>query len=180
MEIKKIQFCPVCGSQDYSVEGNCFSCPKCDTVFYENPASTACVVFHLADGRVILSERGRNPHKGKYDYPGGFVEMGETAEQAIVREVREELAIEIDPQKLQYLCTGQAMYPFGGMNISIMDTVFTYALSDDTYAQMTPLDDVAAIRAVQPSEITPEMCGFGVVYKETKAFIKSDRSHNNQ
>ena len=52
-----------------------------------------CVVFDDA-GRVLLIRRGHEPFKGMYAFPGGFVEVGETVEQAALRELREETGIE--------------------------------------------------------------------------------------
>ena len=49
------------------------------------------------DGRVLIVRRGRPPAHGLYTLPGGGVELGETLEEAIVREVREETGLEPDP-----------------------------------------------------------------------------------
>jgi len=49
------------------------------------------------DGRVLIVRRARPPAHGVYTLPGGVVELGETLEEAIVREVREETALEIEP-----------------------------------------------------------------------------------
>ncbi|HXW48681.1 MAG TPA: NUDIX hydrolase [Xanthobacteraceae bacterium] len=52
------------------------------------------------DGRVLIVRRGRPPAHGLYTLPGGGVELGETLEEAIVREVREETGLEIAPLEL--------------------------------------------------------------------------------
>ena len=52
------------------------------------------------DGRVLIVRRGRAPAHGLYTLPGGGVELGETLEQAVVREIREETALEIEPVAL--------------------------------------------------------------------------------
>ena len=54
------------------------------------------------DGRVFLARRGREVRNesGKWEFPGGAVEFGETLEQALVREVREEYGFEIDGLEL--------------------------------------------------------------------------------
>jgi 8-oxo-dGTP diphosphatase len=52
------------------------------------------------DGRVLIVRRGRPPAQGLYTLPGGGVELGETLEEAIIREVREETGLEIAPLEL--------------------------------------------------------------------------------
>jgi ADP-ribose pyrophosphatase YjhB (NUDIX family) len=49
------------------------------------------------DGRVLIVQRARPPAQGIYTLPGGGVELGETLEEAVVREVREETALEVRP-----------------------------------------------------------------------------------
>jgi 8-oxo-dGTP diphosphatase len=53
----------------------------------------------LQEGRVLLIQRGKEPLRGRWVVPGGTVEWGETLEQAVVREVREETGLEVRPQK---------------------------------------------------------------------------------
>ncbi|HEX3939821.1 MAG TPA: NUDIX hydrolase [Xanthobacteraceae bacterium] len=52
------------------------------------------------DGRVLIARRARPPAHGLYTLPGGGVELGETLEQAVIREVREETALIIEPVEL--------------------------------------------------------------------------------
>ena len=52
------------------------------------------------DGRVLIVRRARPPAHGLYTLPGGGVELGETLEQAVIREVREETALAIEPVAL--------------------------------------------------------------------------------
>lgn len=51
-------------------------------------------------GRVLIVRRARPPANGLYTLPGGGVELGETLEEAVVREVREETALEVKPVAL--------------------------------------------------------------------------------
>ena len=52
------------------------------------------------DGKVLIVRRGRAPAKGVYTLPGGGVELGETLQQAVIREIREETALDIEPVEL--------------------------------------------------------------------------------
>ena len=54
----------------------------------------------VRDGRVLIVRRARPPAHGLYTLPGGGVELGETLEEAVIREIREETALEIDPVEL--------------------------------------------------------------------------------
>lgn len=57
----------------------------------------AVVVHH---GRVLVARRGREPLKGKWSIPGGVVELGESLNDAVVREVREETGLEVEAVEL--------------------------------------------------------------------------------
>lgn len=62
---------------------------------YKNPKPTVDVA--ITDGtRIVLVKRGREPYKGKWVFPGGFVDYGEVAEDAAVREVLEETNMRIE------------------------------------------------------------------------------------
>jgi len=53
-----------------------------------------------AGGRLLLIKRGHEPGKGLWSIPGGRVEPGETDEQAVIREVREETGLVVQPGRL--------------------------------------------------------------------------------
>lgn len=58
----------------------------------------AAIIAH--ENRILATQRGSGEFKDGWEFPGGKVEPGETPEQAIVREIKEELVVEIAPQKL--------------------------------------------------------------------------------
>ena len=70
-------------------------CPACALVLYENPAPTASAVVVDGRGRVMLTRRGIEPHRGMWDLPGGFIRPGEDGEAAARRELLEETGLEI-------------------------------------------------------------------------------------
>lgn len=66
----------------------------------DTPALTVdCVIFR-GDAAVLI-KRGVEPYKGCYALPGGFVDLGETVEQACVREVKEEIGIDLYAAELR-------------------------------------------------------------------------------
>jgi len=54
----------------------------------------------VKDGRVLLVKRGTEPARGRWSIPGGLIELGESLSQAIIREVREETGLDVDPIEL--------------------------------------------------------------------------------
>ena len=60
------------------------------------------------DGKILSCQRGYGEFKDGWEFPGGKLEPGETGEQAIVREIHEELEVTIG--NLEYLCTVEHDY----------------------------------------------------------------------
>ncbi|WP_289077666.1 (deoxy)nucleoside triphosphate pyrophosphohydrolase [uncultured Parasutterella sp.] len=54
----------------------------------------------IHEGRIFAAQRGYGDQKDGWEFPGGKMEPGETAEDAIIREIKEELEVEIKPEKL--------------------------------------------------------------------------------
>ena len=54
----------------------------------------------VQDGKILIVRRSSEPGKGKWSVPGGLVELGETVEQAVVREVREECGLDVEVDRL--------------------------------------------------------------------------------
>lgn len=61
------------------------------------------------DGKYLATQRGYGDWRGYWEFPGGKIEPGEAREEALVREIREELRMEIVP--CQHLCTTEYDYP---------------------------------------------------------------------
>jgi len=54
----------------------------------------------IREGKIALIKRGNEPARGKWSIPGGLVELGESPEQAVIRETKEEVGLEVDNPKL--------------------------------------------------------------------------------
>ncbi|MEM7199309.1 MAG: NUDIX domain-containing protein [Planctomycetota bacterium] len=95
-------FCLVCGAslevrEKYGAPRKC--CTACDYVMFRSPACAAAVVV-VRRRDVLLVRRGIEPYRGQWGLPGGFQDYWESAEEAAVREVREEAGIEVRLRRL--------------------------------------------------------------------------------
>lgn len=102
------RFCPSCGhaSEPFEQEGHARArCPSCGFIDYANPKPAVGAIL-AREGRVLLSRRAREPHQGLWDLPGGFVERGERAEDAIVRELAEETGLRARVMRLVLTAPG--------------------------------------------------------------------------
>ena len=86
-------------------------CKSCGEIFYDNPLPVVSSVV-VEDRKVLLVLRAREPQAGLWCLPSGFVEMGETIEQAVLRETEEEAGIRGEVVRL--LDTGSLESEFYG------------------------------------------------------------------
>jgi len=90
--MKEYNHCPICGTllQTGVIEAKRRKyCPKCDFIDYKNPLPIAVAVA-VKDKSFLLIKRGLPPRKGMWAPPSGFIEIGETPEEACLRELKEE------------------------------------------------------------------------------------------
>jgi ADP-ribose pyrophosphatase YjhB (NUDIX family) len=94
--LAEARFCPRCGQTAEVEFPRRIVCPHCGYAAYYNPKPVAAAIPVDEQGRVILLRRGFDPARGLWTFPGGFVDLGESVEQAARRETEEELRIEIE------------------------------------------------------------------------------------
>jgi len=97
MELKlpEYHFCPRCSApvELLFTQGRTRPvCNSCGYIIYVNPIPAATCVL-LDAGNVLLALRGVEPHRGEWCLPGGFIELGESPEEAARRELLEETGI---------------------------------------------------------------------------------------
>ncbi|MDY4568153.1 MAG: (deoxy)nucleoside triphosphate pyrophosphohydrolase [Alloprevotella sp.] len=71
--------------------------------------NVVAAIIRDANGRILSTQRGYGEWKGWWEYPGGKMEGGETPEEALKREIREELSTEIRVD--EFFCTVDYDYP---------------------------------------------------------------------
>lgn len=94
----EFRFCPLCGERlepkASPPDEGLPACPSGHFIHYDNPPTTVQAWIDR-DGEFLILERAQEPFAGRWDVPGGFVEMGERPEQAAIREVREETGLTV-------------------------------------------------------------------------------------
>lgn len=96
------KYCPFCaGILSVRIEENRERkyCPKCGWRHFPSPAIAVAAVI-IEQDKVLLVQRNRDPHKGTWMFPAGFVEYGEDLPEALAREVKEETGLTAIKAKL--------------------------------------------------------------------------------
>ncbi len=114
--------CPRCGKIQSAIGRAPFHCEACGFLFYFNPAIAVGAVLLAPDDMVLLIRRAKDPHKGKLSVPGGFVDAGEVVEDALRREIHEEVGLTVE--RLDYFCSLPNVYHYRGVTYQVLDFFF--------------------------------------------------------
>lgn len=76
------------------------TCSNCGRMSFVNPLPVVVMLVPVDDG-LLQIRRGIEPGRGKWAFPGGFVDLGETWQEAGAREVFEETHLQIDPAEIR-------------------------------------------------------------------------------
>ncbi len=98
--LEDAKFCPRCGSAAEVAFPRSIRCPSCGYGAFYNPKPVACAIPATDDGALYLMRRGFEPSRGLWTMPGGFVDLGESVEDAAIRETKEEIGIDIEIARL--------------------------------------------------------------------------------
>jgi len=122
-------FCPSCGNKNIkNVNMRKWLCPDCGFDLYNNVASAVGLVIESSDG-ILFERRAKEPRKGFLAFPGGFVDPDESAEEACLRECREEIGVE--PVSLEYLASFPNTYDYKGIQYKTCDMFFLAKLPEN-------------------------------------------------
>ena len=94
--LHEARFCPRCAQPAEVDYPRSINCRHCGYGAYFNPKPVAAAIPVTAAGELILLRRTFEPGKDLWTFPGGFVDLGESVEDAARREVREELDIAVE------------------------------------------------------------------------------------
>lgn len=147
-------------------EDNSLHCKDCRFCYYINSAAAVAILIVDDKGRLLLTERKYEPEKGKLDLPGGFVDIGEQAEEAVIREIKEEL--NLDVENIDYVGSYPNEYMYSGVTIYTLDMAFVCEIAN--LDEIKANDDVASYEFFRSDAIDFDAIAFASIRNIVKDF----------
>lgn len=174
--------CPMCGSKKIVNHGNRkWLCSDCGFDLYCNVAAAVGVVIYDDERNVLFEIRAKNPKKGFACLPGGFVDFDESAEEAIVRECREELGMQLGECK--YLCSFPNVYEYKNIEYRTCDIFFMAKLPSEfknlsdfiksLKMEESEVQNLVTYRVDKISDIDKIPLAFGSAVNTLKTFVNN-------
>ena len=155
--LQKFMFCPVCGSKHFVVNNfKSKRCQDCGFTYYANPCSATAAFIVNDKQEMQVVRRAKEPAKGTLDLPGGFVDMDETVEQGMIREIKEETGLDVE--EIQYLFSSPNVYMYSGIGVHTLDMDFLVPVHGDSVA-VKAADDAAEALWIPIKEVNPAEFG---------------------
>ncbi|MBN2736148.1 MAG: NUDIX domain-containing protein [Spirochaetales bacterium] len=136
------KICPQCGFETLQLQHNIhYSCSQCGWDYFHNTAAAAGILLYRTD-EILLVQRNHEPEKGKYDVPGGFVNINESAEEAALRECFEEIGFR--PESCAFFTSFPNQYLYKSILYYTCDLYFIARVDNPSF-QIDPVEigDVA-------------------------------------
>ncbi len=166
--LDKFRYCPACGSARWVAHDfKSKRCEACGFVYYANASAATAAIIVNSRGEMLAVRRAKDPAKGTLDLPGGFVDMGESIEQGMRREILEETGLQVDA--MEYLYSLPNEYLYSGMTIYTVDAVFLVRVGDDQTPQAA--DDAADCLWIPVCEVTPADFGLTSISRAVERFL---------
>lgn len=141
---KPPRFCPAC-SGELAVSKPHPVCSRCGLVFYRNPLPAVILVLQKED-RILVARRAMPPALGEWCLPGGFIDLGESPEEAASRELKEETLL--TGGELTLLGADRDTTDYGGVALYIYRVM-------NWQGEPSPADDVSELEWMKLEEVPP-------------------------
>ncbi|HSF14424.1 MAG TPA: NUDIX hydrolase [Vicinamibacteria bacterium] len=163
--LDEYRFCPKCGGglavrRIKELEPERLVCISCEFVFFQNPKLAAGTIFQQ-DGGLVLVRRAIEPGYGKWVFPSGFVDRGETVVEAAVRETREEANVDVDILELIDVFSYE----------SSPVVVVVYA-AEVVSGELKAADECLEVRSFDPAQVPWQELAFSSTRDAVRSYIR--------
>jgi mutator protein MutT len=166
------KYCPRCAAiGNFDAGKYAFKCEECAFEFYLNASAAVAALIVNQSGELLLVRRGVEPDKGMLDLPGGFVDPGESAEEAVMREIKEEL--DIEPDKIEYFGSFPNEYKFSGTLVYTVDLAYKCLVTD--FSNLKYRDDIEGLEFIRHEKINIDE----IAFKSIREIIKMFQNEQN-
>ena len=173
MLLERMAVCPLCGSSHFVLDSEkSRRCRDCGFEYFMNPSSANVALIFNQQQELLVVRRKNDPAKGTLDLPGGFADMNETAEEGVIREVKEETGLEVTA--LRYLFSFPNQYEFSGVTLPTLDLFFACEVADEHHVKA--LDDAAEAFWLPLEKINPNAFGLNSIRKGVEKFVKARKT----
>jgi ADP-ribose pyrophosphatase YjhB (NUDIX family) len=162
------KYCPRCGSAHFEInDEKSRKCIDCGFVYYLNPSSAVAGFIVDEKERLMVCRRALDPAKGTLDLPGGFSDIGDTLESALIRELKEEL--NLDAINLNYLFSLPNKYRYCGFDVPTLDSFFECRVA--SFEGLKAQDDVAECFFVNRRDVQSRLFGLESVRNAVERWL---------
>ncbi len=130
------KFCPCCGAENSELGSVPFRCKHCGFANFFGPVAAVGGLISNQVGELLLVRRARDPGKGKWGLPGGFVDRNETIESALAREIEEETRLVVT--EIEYLMSHPNTYLYHGVAAPVIDLFYACSVSEVEALELAP------------------------------------------
>jgi len=167
--LDKFQFCPVCGSPHFEINNiKSKKCKDCGFSYYLNASSATVALIVNNNNELLVVRRKNDPGKDMLDLPGGFIDMDETGEEGMAREIKEETGL--DATEVTYQFSYPNTYLYSGFLVHTLDMFFKVKVK--SLSHIEAMDDAAAYYWIPISEINIDKFAFDSVKNGLRKFIQ--------
>jgi ADP-ribose pyrophosphatase YjhB (NUDIX family) len=165
---KNFTFCPVCGNElkekfVKEEQHKRMVCAACGFIFYVNPVPAVATIL-LREKKILLVKRKFAPRKNAWTLPAGFMEYNETAEQAAIRETKEETNLDIK--------VGEVFAVLPGFDDSRVHVLLIVYNAEIIGGETNPGDDAAEVRFFSLDNV-PENIAFSA-HRQVLQMLKNN------